>query len=56
MGKVEILAKKQNAYFLGINCGRLKSAKKPTQKLAAQFHLKQCSLQIRPPQKSITNF
>ena len=56
MGKVEILAKKQKAYFLGINCGRLKSAKKPTQKLAAQFHLKQCSLQIRPPPKSITNF
>ena len=51
MGKVEILAKKQKAYFLGINCGRLKSAKKPTQKLAAQFHLKQCSLQIRPPKK-----
>ena len=50
-GKVEILAKKQKAYFLGINCGRLKSAKKPTQKLAAQFHLKQCSLQIRPPKK-----
>jgi len=56
MGKVEILAKKQNAYFLGINCGRLKSAKKPTQKLAAQFHLKQCSLQIRPPKKASQTF
>ena len=56
MGKVEILAKKQKAYFLGINCGRLKSAKKPTQKLAAQFHLKQCSLQIRPPKKASQTF
>lgn len=56
MGKVEILAKKQKAYFLGINCGRLKSAKKAHAKISRAISPKTMQLANTPPQKSITNF